>query len=68
MIELEFLSIRVFLVKVTHWPRETFFFDSVLKTNPCTYKLKDLNRAKTIGSFYERNLCWVYFKWVVIQN
>ena len=57
MIGLEFLSIRVFLVKVTRWPREIFFIDSVLKTNPCTYKLKDLNRTKTIGSFYERNLC-----------
>ena len=27
------------------------------KTNPCTYKLKDLNRAKIIGSFDEKHLC-----------
>ena len=30
--------------------------DSVLKTNPWTYKIKDLNREKIIGSFYEKEL------------
>ena len=26
-----------------NWPREIFIIDSVLKTNPWTYKIKDLN-------------------------
>ena len=30
--------------------------DSVLKTNPWTYKIKDLNGDKIIGSFYEKEL------------
>ena len=34
--------------------REIFISDSVLKTNPWIYKLKDLNREKIIGSFYEK--------------
>ena len=29
-----------------NWPREMFIIDSVLKTNPWTYKIKDLNREK----------------------
>ena len=32
--------------------REIFIIDSVLKTNPWTYKLTDLNREKIIISFY----------------
>ena len=36
--------------------REVFIINSVLKTNPGTYKLKDLNREKIIGSFYEKEL------------
>ena len=39
-----------------NWSREIFIIDSVLKTNPWTYKLKDLNREKMIGSFYEKEL------------
>ena len=39
-----------------NWPREIFVIDSVLKTNPWTYKIKDLNREKIIGSFYEKEL------------
>ena len=39
-----------------NWSREIFIIDSVLKTNPWTYKLKDLNREKIIGSFYEKEL------------
>ena len=38
------------------WSREIFFIDSVLKTNPWIYKIKDLNREKTIESFYEKEL------------
>ena len=39
-----------------NWSREIFIIDSVLKTNPWTYKLEDLNREKIIGSFYEKEL------------
>ena len=39
-----------------NFSRETFIIDSVLKTNPWTYKLKDLNGEKIIGSFYEKEL------------
>ena len=39
-----------------NWSREIFIIDSVLKTNPWTYKIKDLNREKIIGSFYEMEL------------
>ena len=38
-----------------NWLREIFVIDTVLKTNPWTYKLKDLNREKIIG-FYEKEL------------
>ena len=53
MIELELLSVRASLVMVT---LKTFIIDFVLKINPWTYKTKDLNREKTIGSFYENAL------------
>ena len=36
--------------------REIFLINSVLKTNPWTYKIKDLNGEKVIGSFYEKEL------------
>ena len=39
-----------------NWSREIFVIGSVSKTNPCTYKIKDLNGEKTIGSFYEKEL------------
>ena len=39
-----------------NWSREIFAIDSMLKTNPWTYKIKDLNGAKIIGSFYEKEL------------
>ena len=41
-----------------NWSREVFIIDSVLKTNPWTYKMKDLNSKKIvgIGSFYEKEL------------
>ena len=39
-----------------NWSREIFIIDSVLKTNPWTYKIKSLNREKIIESFYEKEL------------
>ena len=39
-----------------NWLRKIIIIDSVLKTNPSTYKIKDLNRKKIIGSFYEKEL------------
>ena len=41
---------------IENWSRKTFIMDSVLKANPGTYKLKDLNVEKIIGSFYEKEL------------
>ena len=37
-----------------NWSKEIFIIDSVLKTNPGTYKINDLNREKRIGRFYEK--------------
>ena len=39
-----------------NWSREIFIINSVLKTNPCTYKIKDLDGEKIIGSFCEKEL------------
>ena len=39
-----------------NWSREIFIMDSVLKTNPWTYKIEDLNGEKIIGSFYQKDL------------
>ena len=39
-----------------NWSREIFIIDSVLKTNPWTYKLKGLYRDKILGSFDEKEL------------
>ena len=39
-----------------NWSSEIFIINSVLKTNPWTYKIKDLNRTKITGSFYEKEL------------
>ena len=36
--------------------REIFIIDSVLKTNPWVYTIKNLNGKKIIGSFYEKEL------------
>ena len=38
-----------------NWSREIFIINSVLKTNPWTYKLKDLNGEKIIFIEYVRN-------------
>ena len=39
-----------------NWLRKTFAIDSVLKTNLWTHKIKNLNKEKIIGSFYEQKL------------
>ena len=39
-----------------NWSREIFIINSALKTNFWTYKIKDLNEEKIIGSFYEKEL------------
>ena len=43
-------------VYTKNWLKEIFVINSVLKTNPWTYKTKDLNGEKVIGSFYENEL------------
>ena len=39
-----------------NWSEEIFVIDAPLKTNPLTYKIKDLNRETIRGSFYEKEL------------
>ena len=34
--------------------KRNIFYDSVLKTNPSTYKMKDLNGETIIGRVYEK--------------
>ena len=43
-----------------YWSREIFIIDSVLKTNPCSCKLKGLNARKIIGSFYQKKIVVEY--------
>ena len=38
------------------WSREIFIIDNVLKTNPWTYEIKNLNGEKITGSFSEKEL------------
>ena len=45
-----------------NWSREIFIIDSVLKTNAWTYKIKDLNGEKIIGTFYEKELLRSIYK------
>ena len=45
------------VVRVTeNWSREMFIINSILKTNPWTYRIKDLNGERIIGGFYEKKL------------
>ena len=57
MIETKTLSIRIFIANL-HWHLsiEIFIINSVLKTNPPTYEIKDLNGENIMGSFYEKEL------------
>ena len=45
-----------------NWTREAFIIDSVLKANPWTYKIKDLNGEKIIRSFYDKKIVAKYIK------
>ena len=56
MIQSELLSIRIFLIKVAlKIVQEKYvIIDSILKTNLRTYKIKELNGEKIIGTFYEK--------------
>ena len=40
-----------------NWSKQIFIINSVLKTDPWTYKIKDLNREKIIGSYFEKKNC-----------
>ena len=39
-----------------NWSRKIFIIGPMMKTNPWTYRIKDLNGAKIIKSFYENKL------------
>ena len=39
-----------------NWSRKRIIVNSVLKTNPWTYKIKDWTGEKITGSFYEKEL------------
>ena len=39
-----------------NWSKEIFVSDSMLKTNPWTYKIKDLNGETIKVSFYEKKI------------
>ena len=57
MIESELLRMRILLVNVAQKSEvEVVTVNTVLKTDPWTYKIKDLNRENVIGSFYEKEL------------
>ena len=58
MTESELLSITVFSQKgyTEDCSREIFITDSVLKANPWTYQIKNLNGGKIMGSFHEKEL------------
>ena len=38
------------------WTEEVFIIDEMQRTNPTTYKVKDLNNEEIQGSFYEPEL------------
>ena len=43
-------------VYTEYWSRDIFIINSILETNPWTYKIKDLNGEKIIRSFHEKEL------------
>ena len=51
-----------------NWSREIFLIDSVLKSNPWIYKIKDLHGKKLIGNFYEKELLWSILKMSYYQE
>ena len=40
----------------TNWTKEIFVVSKILKTNPITYAIKDLNDEPILGSFYFQEL------------
>ena len=50
-----------------NWSVEIYVIDSVLKTNPWTNKIKNLNREALIGSFFEKEL-FLSFKLLLLLN
>ena len=67
--EWELLSIKIFLVKVIlKIGQEKYLLSNLISNLTLGHKIKDLNVEKIIGSFYEKNCCKVYDKWVIIQN
>ena len=47
---------RVRITKYKKLFSKSNIIDAMLKTNPWTYEIKDLNKEKIIGSFYEKEL------------
>ena len=47
--------------------REIFIINTVLKTNPWTYKIKDVKEEKIIENFLWKRY-WVNYNWVIIPN
>ena len=47
--------------------REIFIINTVLKTNPWTYKIKDAKEEKIIENFLWKRY-WVNYNWVIIPN
>ena len=45
-----------------NWSGKMFMINSVLKTFPWAYKIKDLNREKIGQSFMKKNCCRVCYK------
>ena len=41
---------------IPRWTKEIFVIDEIMKTNPITYKIKDLNGEPLLGSFYIQEL------------
>ena len=58
MIELEYLNLKIYLLKdiPPNWSKEIFIADKINDTVPYTYNLKDLNDEEIIGSFYDQEL------------
>ena len=56
-------KVRIYAYKSTftkgympRWTKEIFVIDEIMKTNPITYKIKDLNGEPILGSFYIQEL------------
>ena len=45
-----------------NWSAKIFIIHSVSKTNTRTYKIKDFNGQKVIGSFHEKELLLIKYK------